>query len=143
MIEFLSWTLLLYWIHRIVHRSNFLMKWHSDHHKFVNQQGYKSKWHWNNLLLFNDTWRSTVDLWITEVVPTLLFSLLTGAWWISVLYYTWAAMFQELLEHHPRLDLYILTAGTWHLVHHANPTYNFGLFIPLWDKIFKTEHAWT
>ena len=142
-IEFLAWSLMLYWIHRAAHVVPWMRKWHLDHHAFVGRGGYKSQWHWNNLLLFNDTQKSTVDLWITEVIPTLLFSAITGAWWLSVLYYLWAALFQEVLEHHPNLNYYPFTAGQWHLVHHTYMNKNYSLFLPLWDQFFKTEYAGT
>ena len=141
MIEFLAWTFMLYWIHRAAHYTPVLMQWHFHHHRYINQQGSKSKWQINNLMLFNDDWPSTLDLWASEVVPTLIFSWITGAWWIAVLYYTWAAFFQELLEHRSKLNWYPFTAGEWHLAHHQNPHRNFGLFIPIWDNIFRTEHA--
>ena len=75
-LTFLLWTLLLYIIHRVIHvhgRRWFPVsfKAHSDHHKYINTTG-GTQWHWNNCFLFNDTWLSTLDLWITEVVPTLM-----------------------------------------------------------------------
>jgi sterol desaturase/sphingolipid hydroxylase (fatty acid hydroxylase superfamily) len=111
---------------------------HLDHHAFINRNG-KTNWHWNNLLLFNDTWASTLDLWITEVIPTIVFSLVTGYWFVTVLYYVWAAFLQEPLEHNPKMNMYPFTSGQWHLIHHRNANKNFGLFIPIWDKLFKTE----
>jgi sterol desaturase/sphingolipid hydroxylase (fatty acid hydroxylase superfamily) len=62
-----------------------------------------------------------------------------NAWWIMLLYYIWAAFLQEELEH-SNLNLYPFTAGQWHMVHHEHPDKNFGLFLPIWDIIFKTEH---
>lgn len=135
---FLLWTLCLYSIHRIVHVVKYFKIFHYDHHVYILKN--KTGWRWNNLLLFNDTWRSTIDLWITEVIPTILFSLLTGQWWISVFYYLWAAIFQESLEHNCNINYYPFTAGRWHLKHHERPDVNFGLFFPIWDKLFKTEH---
>jgi sterol desaturase/sphingolipid hydroxylase (fatty acid hydroxylase superfamily) len=135
---FLAWTFYLYWIHRVCHKVPFVKTAHQDHHKFINLHG-KTSWHWNNLLLFNDTWTSTIDLWITEVMPTLLFSYITGHWWLSVFYYLWAALIQEVVEHNPKFNLYpVLTSGKWHLVHHRDSTKNFGLFIPVWDILFGT-----
>lgn len=136
---FLLWTLYLYWIHRIIHGvSSFARDAHLDHHRFINIHG-KTKWHWNNLLLFNDTWISTMDLWITEVVPTLIFSWITGHWWLSVFYYVWAAFIQEVIEHNPNFNIYpLLTSGQWHLVHHKQSDKNFGLFVPIWDIVFRT-----
>ena len=138
-VYFFIWTFFLYWIHRAGHRIKFVQRYHLEHHKFVNQNGvHKSKWEWNNLFLFNDNKNSTLDLWITEVLPTLVFSFITGAWWIFFLYYVWAALFQEILEHKQNFNLPIFTAGQWHLQHHRNYKTNFGLFLPIWDILFGT-----
>ena len=135
-IYFLLWTLMLYWIHRLVHATPLLKNIHWDHHRYVLVS--TPGWRWNNLLLFNDTWTSTIDLWITEVIPTIVFSYITGQWWICALYYVWAAFFQENLEHNKDVDFRFWTMGRWHLVHHNNSTKHFGLFIPVWDMMFKT-----
>jgi sterol desaturase/sphingolipid hydroxylase (fatty acid hydroxylase superfamily) len=136
---FLLWTFILYWIHRIAHSSSVLKRYHWDHHRFINLAGFeKSKWEINNLILFNDTRTSTVDLWITEVIPTIIFSLLTDQWWIFIFYYCWAAIFQEVIEHKKGFNLHGLTSGDWHLIHHKSPDKNFGLFIPVWDIVFRT-----
>ena len=140
---FISWTLYLYLIHRVIHSIGLRLfpvafNAHADHHRYINTNK-QTTWHWNNLFLFNDTWSSTLDLWITEVIPTLIFSLITGAWWISVFYYFWAALVQEVIEHNPKFDLYpFLTSGKWHLVHHHNTSVNYGLFFPIWDILFGT-----
>lgn len=141
MTEFLAWTFVLYWIHRAAHSIPMLARLHAHHHSYINQSGSKSNWEFNNLLLFNDNWPSTLDLWITEAIPTVIFAWITGAWWIAVFYYVWAAFLQELLEHRSKFDFYPFTAGEWHLDHHRHPKYNFGLFVPVWDGIFGTEHA--
>lgn len=135
---FLTWTFVLYWIHRVGHKTPIVKDAHRDHHKFINING-KTTWHWNNLFLFNDTWTSTADLWITEVIPTVIFSWITGHWWLSVFYYLWAALIQEVVEHNPKFDMYpFLTSGRWHLVHHRDSTRNYGLFLPVWDLLFGT-----
>jgi sterol desaturase/sphingolipid hydroxylase (fatty acid hydroxylase superfamily) len=140
---FISWTLYLYLIHRVIHSIGLRLfpvafNAHADHHRYINTNK-QTTWHWNNLFLFNDTWTSTLDLWITEVIPTLIFSLITGAWWVSVFYYVWAALVQEVIEHNPKFDLYpFLTSGKWHLVHHHNTSVNYGLFFPVWDILFGT-----
>jgi lathosterol oxidase len=136
-VQFFSWTLLLYWIHRVAHSEPMLLRFHMDHHRYIRNND--TEWNINNLFLFNDTIDSTVDLWITEVIPTIIFALAFNAWWVFWLYYIWAAFFQEDLEHSD-LDLYPFTAGKWHMVHHSNPNKNFGLFFPFWDRLFKTEN---
>lgn len=107
------------------------------HHKFINNN--KTGWKLNNLLLFNDDWKSTIDLWTTEVIPTIVFATVTNQWWIFVFYYCWAAFFQENLEHNRNKDFLFFTFGKWHLLHHRQLNKNFGLFLPIWDLIFKTN----
>lgn len=136
-VYFLAWTFVLYWVHRIGHKTPYVKEWHWNHHSYIVRHGSQG-WHWNNLFLFNDTWTSTLDLYVTEVIPTLLFSLITGQWWISIFYYMWAAFFQENLEHNKNIDLPIFTTGRWHLIHHRQSNKNYGLFFPIWDIIFKT-----
>jgi sterol desaturase/sphingolipid hydroxylase (fatty acid hydroxylase superfamily) len=111
---------------------------HRDHHKYIKQN--ETGWHWNNLFLINDTFLSTIDLWLTEVIPTVIICALTGQWWILILYYVWAAFFQENFEHNVNNDFYPFTAGKWHMMHHKNHNNNFGLFIPIWDKLYRTEN---
>jgi len=132
---FLLWTLMLYWIHRIGHLVPVIRAMHLHHHRYV--LVHNTTWHWSNLFLFNDDWTSTIDLWITEVIPTLIFSIVTGQYWISVFYYVWAAFIQESIEHNDKVDLPILTSGKWHLIHHRSSN-NYGLFYPLWDIVFGT-----
>jgi sterol desaturase/sphingolipid hydroxylase (fatty acid hydroxylase superfamily) len=136
-IYFLLWTFVLYWIHRIGHKTPYIKEWHWNHHNYIVRHGSQG-WHWNNLFLFNDTWTSTLDLYVTEVIPTLLFSWVTGQWWISVFYYVWAAFFQENLEHNKNVDAPMFTSGKWHLMHHRQSNKNYGLFFPIWDILFGT-----
>ena len=131
---------MLYWIHRAAHKIPLMNKYHSDHHAAINRMGTKSQWEWNNLVLFNDTWRSSIDLWITEVIPTLIFSFVINSYWPIIVYYFWAALLQEKLEHNKDLNLYPFTSGRWHLQHHACADKNYGLFVPIWDIVFKTEY---
>lgn len=138
---FLLWTFVIYWVHRLAHmfKIPIVTKMHWDHHKQVNAHAIKG-WHWSNFFLFNDTWRSTADLWLTEVIPTLLFCWLTGQWWLFALYYLWAALIQEAIEHNPKFNFYPwLTSGKWHLIHHSDAKKNYGVFFPIWDIIFKTS----
>lgn len=137
---FLAWTFLLYWVHRFVHSLSFIQHIHWNHHWYISN--HKTTWHWSNLFLFNDTWISTIDLWITEVIPTLLFAWVFDAWWVLAFYYVWAATVQEAVEHNTKINLYPVTSGQWHLLHHKQADRNFGVFIPIWDKLFGTEQ-WT
>jgi sterol desaturase/sphingolipid hydroxylase (fatty acid hydroxylase superfamily) len=127
----------LYWIHRLSHIVPWIKDIHYDHHEYVNTN--EVGWHWSNLFLFNDTWKSTFDLWITEVIPTIIMSLFVG-WWLFIVYYLWAAFIQEYIEHNEKVSAYpFITSGKWHMIHHREDSKNFGLFIPVWDIIFKTN----
>lgn len=136
LVYFLAWTLTLYWIHRIAHEVSWIRSIHLEHHRYVLQN--KTGWHWSNLFLFNDTWMCTLDLWISEVIPTLIFSLITGHWWISVFYYVWAAFIQEPIEHNKNFNIPVLTSGKWHMIHHRSEK-NYGLFTSFWDRVFNTN----
>ena len=137
---FILWSLSVYLMHRLVHGVRGLGRWHARHHAVVaaGRQG----WHWNNLLLFNDDWPSTADLWMTEIAPALGCAWLTQAYWPLLAYYLYAALLQERLEHNPRFSLYPwLTAGAWHVAHHRDPRVNFGFLTPAWDILFGTAKA--
>ena len=136
MIYFLLWTFILYWIHRVCHSVPYVKQIHAHHHRYI--LTHTTGWKWNNLFLFNDNWLSTADLWITEVIPTLIFSYITGQWWISAFYYIWAAFIQESIEHNKDFNIPLLTSGKWHLIHHRSK-FNYGLFFPIWDIIFGTN----
>lgn len=138
-VSFIAWTFVMYWAHRVVHAIPFLKKIHYNHHAFVSQNNV-TRWHWSNLFLFNDNAMSTIDLWLSDVIPTLVFSAITGQWWIAVMYYVWAAFIQERVEHNNSVNLYPwITSGRWHLIHHRVGNKNYGLFVPIWDKLFNTE----
>ena len=140
-VYFLLWTLMIYWIHRILHTWHIPIatRMHWDHHKQITQQTNKGL-HWTNFFLWFDSWRSTFDQWITEVIPTILFCFITGQWWLAIAYYIWAAFIQEAVEHNPKINLYpFITSGKWHLIHHKHPKKNYGVFFPIWDIIFKTK----
>lgn len=144
MLYFLLWTLMLYWIHRAAHEIALIKTYHHNHHKVIAmnlKNATPNTWHWSNMFLFNDNLPSTLDLWMTEVIPTSLFCFVTGQWWIFVFYYLWAAFIQESIEHNANFDIPILTSGRWHLIHHTNSHKNFGLFFPIWDKLFDTYES--
>jgi sterol desaturase/sphingolipid hydroxylase (fatty acid hydroxylase superfamily) len=136
-IAFIGWTFLIYLTHRLAHKIPCIRRIHADHHAQVNHDNVG--WNWKNLFLYVDTPKSTLDQWLTEVLPTIAFCFLTGAWWIFWFYYIWSAFLQESIEHNSNFDWYpFLTSGRWHLIHHKSPDKNFGVFTPMWDKIFGT-----
>lgn len=135
---FLLWTFVVYWAHRAAHMIPVVRKFHMDHHAQVSDQTIQGL-NWKNAFLFFDTWNSTIDQWLTEVIPTIIISAITGHWWLLIAYYIWAGFIQEAVEHNKRINLYpFLTSGKWHLIHHDYATKNYGVFIPIWDLIFGT-----
>ena len=136
---FYGWLFVLYWVHRLAHAVPLLRQFHIDHHMYILRTRSPQRWHWSNLFLFNDTYKSTIDLWITEVVPTVVFAAVFDTWEIAAFYYVWAAIFQEELEHNEKVNLPFFTFGRWHLVHHEHHRVNFGLFTDIWDTVFGTN----
>ena len=134
---FFMWTFCLYWVHRAAHILPILKTYHFNHHKVINTN--TIKWNWNNLLLYNDTKESTIDLWLTEVIPTCIISYITGQWWLIIFYYLWASLIQERVEHNKDFNIPLLTSGKWHLKHHENGECNYALFTSTWDIVFKTN----
>ena len=135
---FFLWTFCIYWMHRLAHVLPFMRQFHMDHHAQVTNETITGL-DWKNTFLWFDSWNSTVDQWLTEVIPTATISIITGHWWLMMFYYIWAAFIQEAVEHNRKINLYpFITSGKWHLVHHNHPTKNYGVFIPLWDMMFST-----
>ena len=135
---FMLWTLMIYWMHRLAHVLPLLKKVHFGHHRTISTNR-PPKWCFNNILMFQDNWISTVDVVIFELIPTVLFCLITGEWWILGLYYFWSAFIQESIEHNPNFNKYPwITSGQWHLIHHKKEC-NFGLFTSIWDIVFCTN----
>ena len=87
---------------------------------------------------YTDDWNSTLDIIVTEIIPTLIFCYFTGQWWIFGVYYVWTAFIQEWFEHNPKFDMLPFSAGKTHLVHHKIWRANYSLFFPIWDIVFRT-----
>lgn len=135
---FLFWTFSIYWMHRLAHVLPFMRQFHMDHHAQVTNETLSGV-NWKSMLFWFDSWKSTVDQWIMEVIPTIIISLISGHWWLMIFYYIWAGFIQEAVEHNNKINLYpFITSGKWHLVHHKNSTKNYGVFFPIWDIIFGT-----
>lgn len=136
---FLLWTLLIYCVHVLAHHIPGIKYIHSWHHSFIIKNE-PPTWHWSNIFLYQDDWKSTLDVWITEIMPTIIFCAITEQWWIAIFFYFWSAFIQERIEHNPKFNLFpFFTSGVWHLRHHKKGNCNYGVFHPLWDIIFGTN----
>jgi sterol desaturase/sphingolipid hydroxylase (fatty acid hydroxylase superfamily) len=131
---------MIYWLHRIFHSVPYLSNLHQIHHNHVTNETGTLRWDWKNIFIWVDDWRGTLDQWIMEVIPTIIFCWVFNQWWLLAFYWFWSAFIQERIEHNSNIDYYpILTSGKWHLIHHKDETKNFGVFFPIWDIIFKTN----
>ena len=140
---FILWTFVIYWSHRIFHIIPILEKIHWCHHNYVTTGTGSTGWNCKHMFLWVDNLDGTIDQWLMEVIPTIIFSWATGQWWMCVFYWAWTAFIQERIEHNSKVNLMpFITSGKWHLVHHQDSTKNFGVFFPIWDWIFGTykEH---
>lgn len=138
---FLTWTLMIYFIHRIGHVIPIIRDIHGKHHRYISEHNITG-WTWKNLFFYQDNLFSTLDVFITEVIPTIIFCYLTGEWWLFGFFYVWSATIQECIEHSPNFDMYpYLTSGKWHLRHHLKGKCNYGIFTPIWDILFGTNEA--
>lgn len=129
----------MYCTHVAAHKIPFLWRWHSDHHERITTGEYDGEFRWYHLFMYIDSWESTADQWLLEVIPTIIFCALTGHWWILIFYWLWSSIIEESIEHNDNINLYPLTSGKWHLIHHTDHNKNYGLLIPIWDMIFGTE----
>ena len=137
---FFLWTLLLYVVHRLAHALPYIKKIHSEHHRYVMRNrdwGIK----WQDLYLSRGANKVTLDLWFTEVIPTLLFCAVTGHWWIFGAYYFWSAFYEKATKYNRDVDVFLVTWGMWTLTHYRRNTLNFGGIFSLWDIIFKTNRG--
>ena len=133
------WTLLIYCTHRLAHSIPALWHFHQAHHAVSYDGKWEFSW-WNLIGWFND-WRSTLDQWLTEIIPTILYILLFhDAWPIAVLYYIDSFLSEGITDHNPRIAVPGLAMGRYHLAHHADMTMNFDLYTHFWDWVFGTRH---
>lgn len=132
------YTLILYVMHIFAHRCPFFWYFHDDHHKQV-INGTIEGFNWKNIFLIFDNWKSTIDQWLIEVIPTVILSIYFEAFWLLTFYYIWAAFIQESVRHNKNFNLMpFLTSGEYHLKHHYSGTKNYGVFVWFWDWVFGT-----
>lgn len=136
---FFLWTFILYVCHRLAHHVPFLWYYHQDHHLQISMSTNKGL-HWSNYFLFFDSWKSTVDQWLIEIIPTILLCLIIQDYTLLCFYYVWAVFIQEKIEHNYNFNIYpLLTSGKWHMIHHKYYNKNYGVFTSIWDIIFNTN----
>lgn len=124
--------------HRAFHTVPFLWYLHKSHHDEVNAD-YGNRPQWTAILLWTDSWKTTIDLWLIEYIPTAFYCWIFGCWWIAVMYYFWVAFVQDFIDHNPRFNLYpLLSSGKYHMQHHKNYKINYATMFPWSDWIMGT-----
>ncbi|WP_343564317.1 sterol desaturase family protein [Kiloniella sp. b19] len=135
---FLVFTFVTYWTHRIAHCWKPLWYLHEAHHSVP----YKGEYEFSllNLVGWYNDWRSTLDVWVTEVLPMAGLVLLWPATWpLAVLFYIDNVLSEGLTDHNPRINIPGLAMGKYHIEHHKDMSVNFDGYFRLWDKVFGTQ----
>lgn len=147
---FLLWTLASYALHRLAHVKspyNPLFKIHLAHHKaeYGKEKNYDFKWPgWRSFVLWFGDLQSTLDVWITLIIPAIVVSILFTQTHFTVLigvYLYEVFLSEHNLDHNPEITgpiTRVLAIGQYHLTHHHYPKYNYGLYLTLWDIVFIT-----
>lgn len=136
---FLGWTFIAYWTHRAAHAFDFLWKFHREHHVVVYEGKFEFSW-WNLVGWVND-WKSTLDDWLTEIIPLGLYIwIFPAAWPVVIYYYIDSSLSEGILDHNPRIDVPGLAMGRYHLAHHDDMRVNFDNYTRLWDWVFGTRN---
>ncbi|WP_374650304.1 sterol desaturase family protein [Dongia sp.] len=136
---FLVWTGLLYGIHRLAHRWAPLWQLHRAHHEEVYDGSFEFAW--TNLLFIYGSWRTTLDQWLCEIVPTIAFiAAVPRAWPLGILYLLDNIFAEGITDHNPRISPPLLAMGRYHLAHHKNSRVNFDGFTQFWDWVFRTRY---
>jgi sterol desaturase/sphingolipid hydroxylase (fatty acid hydroxylase superfamily) len=147
---FLLWSFCAYSLHRLAHLKstyNPLFRIHLAHHltEYGKEDTYAFQWPaWPSYLLWFDDLNSSLDVWITLVLPAAVVSLIIPQTHFSVLGFVYlyeVFLSEHNLDHNPQICgavTSVLAIGNYHLTHHHYPRYNYGLYLTLWDYVFVT-----
>ena len=125
-----------YWMHRIMHRNRWLMRWHAHHHKSHNPTPFSSfSFHPGEAFL-----EIAIVPALLLVLPChrsvlLLFSFFSLFW--NVIGHLGFEPFPVWFAQHPVFRW--LNNSTHHNMHHRNGNYNFGLYFNWWDTWLRTN----
>lgn len=121
-------SLVEYWLHRLMHRSQRIGARHRDHHKRNEGQGV--------LWEFRDY---VVGSLVATVIP-FFFSLTAGLGWAAgaIVYAAFSAYAHQLQHENPRKCFWMKMPV--HYIHHKYGMWhhNFGLGVDWWDHVFGT-----
>lgn len=125
-----------YWVHRWMHTSKWIRRFHMEHHKSVNTTVFTSfSFHPVESFL-----QAVIFPIILMIVPMSLPAIL-----ITLSIMTVSAIINHAgVEVYPRNKKYkslphLIIGATHHDYHHRNSKRNFGLYFTFWDRMMKTE----
>jgi sterol desaturase/sphingolipid hydroxylase (fatty acid hydroxylase superfamily) len=128
-----TWDLLYYWEHRLMHEVRLFWAHHVSHH---------SSQRYNLSTALRQPWSPFLMVWVFAPMPLLGYSTATTrrAGQLNLLYQYW--IHTEVVGRLPALAEKVLNTPSHHRVHHgANKQYidkNYGGILIVWDKLFGT-----
>jgi sterol desaturase/sphingolipid hydroxylase (fatty acid hydroxylase superfamily) len=131
-IGLLTYELMHYWYHRLVHRSDFLFRWvHQMHHSVEDVEA------------FGAYYLSPLDVIGFGTIGSLVFFPLLGlspaAGVLANLFVAFSAMFQHANIRTPRWLGYVIQRPESHGIHHERGVHRYNYCdLPLWDIVFGT-----
>jgi len=126
-----------YWVHRLLHRVDFLWRFHKVHHS-VRQMGFAAhlRYHWAETIVYRTLEfipLALIGFGIEEFFIVHLIALSIGHWNHSNI--------------HPPIGplRYVLNSPQMHIWHHAKDMparygANFGISLSIWDWLFRSVH---
>jgi sterol desaturase/sphingolipid hydroxylase (fatty acid hydroxylase superfamily) len=147
----LSWTFLVYWMHRLSHihsPKNPLWQLHRAHHTvpYLSEPTGSAWPKLGQFVLWLGHWKTSLDVIVVMTLPAILIAVIAPRYGIPILifHYLYEIFCSEYsLDHNPKVTGTITKYFAWgdfHLFHHMSPKKNYGLVITLWDRVFSTAH---
>jgi len=126
-----------YWMHKWMHDSKWLLRFHLDHHKSV-----------NTTVLTSFSFHPVESFFQAIILPVLfvLVPLNILAILIILLLMTFSAIVNHAgVEIYPTNSFFNgfrkhIIGATHHDIHHRHAQKNFGLYFTFWDRLMKTEY---
>jgi sterol desaturase/sphingolipid hydroxylase (fatty acid hydroxylase superfamily) len=145
---FFLWTLLVYSMHRAAHiknQYNLLRKIHLSHHKINYLERDNRRFKWYYMLFYFGSIYASLDVILMLTLPAFVVYFLyprLGIYIIAFHYVYEVFLSEGALDHNPNITgkaTRYFAWGKYHLTHHSDSRYNYGLMITLWDWVFKTR----
>lgn len=131
--DFIQWN-----VHRLLHRSDFLWRFHKLHHS-VRQMGFAAhlRYHWGETVVYRTI----------EYIPLAMIGFGIQDFFLVHIFATAIGHFNHSNFHVPMGPLrYLFNNPQMHIWHHAKQTpyrygVNYGISLSVWDYLFKTAYV--